>query len=104
LQDAALNIDAQATVSRYAGVNAILLQWEDDPTVADDMTALQKLFRERYGYRVETYAIPSVADPAAKVLPQVTQNLQGSKDGQLSIIYYKGYTYVGPDNILYWAW
>lgn len=82
----------------------LLLRWEDDLTVADDLLALQKLFRERYNYRTEAWSIPTCPNPTSKLSIQLAQHVEYARPGHLLIIYYVGYSYVGTDNQLYWAW
>jgi len=88
----------------YNSASVLLLRWEDDLSVADDLLALQKLFRERYNYRTDSWTIPSCPNPTAKLAIQLAQHVEDARPGHLLVIYYVGYSYVGADNQLYWAW
>lgn len=103
LQDAAMLIYAQANRSPYASVSVLLLRWEDDLTVAHDLTQLEKVFRERFNYRTETWNIPSCPNPSIKLTVQMAQHIEFARPDQLLIVYYAGIGFVGSDHSLYWA-
>jgi len=104
LQDAAMLIYAQANRSPYASVSVLLLRWEDDATVEQDLLQLEKLFRERFNYRTESWCIPSCPNPSMKLTLQMGQHLEYARQDHLWIVYYAGYGFVGSDHNLYWAW
>lgn len=82
----------------------MLLRWEDDLTVEQDLLALEKLFRERFNYRTESWSIPSCPNPNVKLSIQMAQQIEYARPGHLLIIYYAGYSFIGADHNLYWAW
>lgn len=88
----------------YESVTVLLLRWEDDLTVADDLLALQKLFTDRYSYGIVPYVIPSTGNPTQDLVGQVQKLLVSRVPEQLLIIYYVGTSYVAVDGDLYWAW
>lgn len=103
LQDAAMLIYAQANRSPYTSVSVLLLRWEDDLTVEQDLLQLEKLFRERFNYRTESWSIPSCPNPSMKLTLQMGQHLEYARQDHLWIVYYAGYGFVGSDHNLYWA-
>ncbi|KFY37408.1 hypothetical protein V495_07192 [Pseudogymnoascus sp. VKM F-4514 (FW-929)] len=103
LQGAASVIETQNNRLPYNSASVLLLRWEDDLSVADDLLALQKLFRERYNYRTEAWNIPTCPNPTSKLSIQLAQHVEYARPGHLLIIYYVGYSYVGRGNQLYWA-
>jgi hypothetical protein len=104
LQDAAMLIYAQANRSPYTSVSVLLLRWEDDLSVEQDLLQLQKVFRERFNYRTESWSIPSCANPSIKLTMQMASYIEYARSDHLLIVYYAGYGFVGPDHHLYWAW
>ena len=104
LQDAASLIYTQANRTQYDSVSVLLLRWEDDLSVENELLGLLKLFRERYNYRVESWSIPSCPNPNVKLSMQMAQHIEYARPGHLLIIYYAGYSFVGADHNLYWAW
>ncbi len=104
IQDAANIGNAHNRRLPYESASVLLLRWEDDLTVADDLLALQKLFTERYNYAVQPWSIPSAPDSAEKLAMQLQMLVDGARPGQLLIVYYVGCSYVGADGPLYWAW
>lgn len=104
LQDAASLIYTQANRSQYNSVSVLLLRWEDDLSVEHDLLGLQALFRERYNYRTESWSIPSCPNPNVKLSMQMAQHIEYARPGHLLIVYYVGYSFVGSDRNLYWAW
>jgi hypothetical protein len=81
-----------------------MLRWEEDTSVEKDLLALEKVFRERYHYHTDKWAIPTVPNPSIKLGVQMASFLDNARPDHLLIIYYAGHGYVGPDNQLYWAW
>lgn len=57
LQDAAMLIYAQANRSPYTSVSVLLLRWEEDLTVEQDLLQLQKIFRDRFNFRTESWSM-----------------------------------------------
>jgi len=104
LQDAAMLIYAQANRSLYTSVSVLLLRWEDDLSVEQDLLQLQKVFRERFNYRTESWSIPSCPNPSIKLTMQMAQLIEHARPDHLLIVYYAGYGFVGSDHNLYWAW
>ncbi len=98
-----MHIYRQAQKSPYYSVSALLLRWEDNPSVGADLGALEKVLREQYGYLTETWNIPTVANPSIKLGKQMASFLEHARPDQLLIIYYAGHGYLGPDKLLYWA-
>ncbi|KAH8601043.1 hypothetical protein B0O99DRAFT_503231, partial [Bisporella sp. PMI_857] len=103
LQDAAMLLYAQANRSPYTSVSVLLLRWEDDMSVEQDLLQLQKVFRERYNFRTESWCIPSGPNPSVKLTMQMAQHVEFARSDHLLIVYYAGYGFVGSDHHLYWA-
>ncbi|KAJ9141751.1 Zinc finger and BTB domain-containing protein 11 [Pleurostoma richardsiae] len=103
LQDAAMLIYHQTQKSPYTSVSVLLLRWEEDTSVEQDLATLEKVFRERYNYHTDTWSIPTVPNPSIKLGVQMASFLEHARPDHLLIIYYAGYGYVGADNQLYWA-
>lgn len=93
----------QTQQSRYTSVSVLLLRWEEDKSVVTDMATLEQVFRERYNYQTERWAIPTVANPSMKLAAQMAKFVENARPDHLLIVYYAGHGYVGPDNQLYWA-
>lgn len=104
LQDAAMHIYHQTHKPQYSAVSVLLLRWEEDESVEADVVSLEKVFRECYNYRTETWHIPTVANPSIKLGVQMASFLEHAHSDHLLIIYYAGCGYVSPDGQLYWAW
>lgn len=104
LQDAAMLIYAQANRSPYTSVSVLLLRWEDDVEVEQDLVQLQKVFQERFNYRTESWNIPSCPNPGVKLMIQLAQHVESAPAEHLLIVYYAGYGFMGTDHHLYWAW
>lgn len=85
-------------------MSVLLLRWEEDTSVEQDLVALERVFRERYNYHTDKWAIPTVPNPSIKLGVQMASFLDNARPDHLLIIYYAGHGYVGPDNQLYWAW
>ena len=97
-------IYAQANRSPYTSVSVLLLRWEDDLTVEQDLLQLQKVFQERFNYHTESWCIPSCPNPSIKLTVQMAQYIEYARSDHLLIVYYAGYGFVGSDHNLYWAW
>lgn len=108
LQDAASRGFAQTQPTeerlQYSSVTVLLLRWEDDVGVDNDLQALEKLFRERYNYKTQAYTIPSIPDPIVKLSLQIAKQLDQATPESLLILYYAGFAFTGGDDNLYWAW
>ena len=104
LQDAAMLIYRQTQRSTYTSVSVLLLRWEEDTSVDQDLAAPEKVFREKYNYHTDRWSIPTVPNPSIKLGVQMASFLEHARSDHLLIIYYAGYGYVGADNQLYWAW
>jgi hypothetical protein len=104
LQDAAMLLYAQANRSPYTSVSVLLLRWEDDLSVEQDLLQLQKVFREHFNFRTESWSIPSCPNPSIKLTMQMAQHIEYARADHLLIVYYAGYGFVGSDHHLYWAW
>lgn len=104
LQDAAMLIYTQANQSPYTSVSVLLLRWEDDFSAEEDISQLQKVFRERFNYRTEAWCIPSGPNPSIKLTMQMAQYIEYARSDHLLIVYYAGYGFVSSDHHLYWAW
>jgi hypothetical protein len=87
----------------YADVTVLMLRWEEDTAVEDDLLALEKVFRERYNYNTTKWQIPTVPNPSIKLGVQMASFLEDARPDHLLVIYYAGHGYVDPDNHLYWA-
>jgi hypothetical protein len=97
-------IYAQANRSPYTSVSVLLLRWEDDLSYEQDLMQLQKVFRERFNFRTESWSIPSCPNPSVKLTMQMAQHIEYARSDHLLIVYYAGYGFVGSDHHLYWAW
>ncbi|POS85393.1 hypothetical protein EPUL_002284 [Erysiphe pulchra] len=103
LQDAAMLIYSQANRSPYTSVSVLLLRWEDDQGVENDLLQLKKLFEEQYNFRIETWCIPTCSDPCTNLTAELSRHLGYGRLDHLWIIYYSGYGIVSSDNELYWT-
>ncbi|KAI0009913.1 hypothetical protein F4779DRAFT_579810 [Xylariaceae sp. FL0662B] len=103
LQDAAMLIYRQTQKSPYTDVSVLLLRWEEDNAIEQDLAALEQVLRERYNYRTDRWNIPAVANPSVKLGVRMASFLEHAAPDHLLIVYYTGYGYVGADNQLFWA-
>ncbi|KAK3301448.1 uncharacterized protein B0H64DRAFT_335148 [Chaetomium fimeti] len=103
LQDAAIHIQQQTLRPKHTSVSVLMLRWEEDTSVEPDLLALEQVFRERYHYHTDKWAIPTVPNPSVKLGVRMASFLDNARPDHLLIIYYAGHGYVGPDNQLYWA-
>lgn len=92
-------------LSRYKGVHALLLSWEDDNLgVVAEIDELGDVLRSLYGFETETWKIPSQRSHislAAKILGFL--NDYESKENLL-IVYYGGHGEINDDRQCVWSW
>lgn len=98
-----MHIHQQTLKPQHTSVSVLMLRWEDDTSVEQDLLALEKVFIERYNYHTDKWAIPTVPNPSIKLGVQMASFLDNARPDHLLIIYYAGHGYVGSDNQLYWA-
>ncbi|PFH56847.1 hypothetical protein XA68_15864 [Ophiocordyceps unilateralis] len=103
LQDAAMLIQRQTERPPYGDVSVLLLSWQDDTVVRDDVAALEQIFQKHYHYDTQRWQIPTVPNPSIKLGVQMAPYLEHARPNHLLIIYYSGHGYVGSDGQLYWA-
>ncbi|KAK7419813.1 hypothetical protein QQZ08_010701 [Neonectria magnoliae] len=103
LQDAAMLIQRQTERPPYTDVSVLLLRWEEDDSVDDDLVALEQVFQKQYNFRTERWHIPTVPNPSIKLGVQMASFLEHARASHLLIIYYAGHGYAGPDGQLFWA-
>ncbi|EEU39219.1 uncharacterized protein NECHADRAFT_43231 [Fusarium vanettenii 77-13-4] len=103
LQDAAMLIQRQTERHPYTDVSVLLLRWEEDESVDEDLAALEQVFQKQYKFRTERWHIPTVPNPSIKLGVQMASFLEHARANHLLIIYYAGHGYVGTDGQLYWA-
>ncbi|KAF4969248.1 hypothetical protein FSARC_3501 [Fusarium sarcochroum] len=103
LQDAAMLIQRQTERHPYTDVSVLLLRWEEDESVDEDLAALEQVFQKQYKYRTERWHIPTVPNPSIKLGVQMASFLEHARANHLLIIYYAGHGYVSPDGQLFWA-
>lgn len=97
-------IQRQAERPSYTDVSVLLLRWEEDESVNEDLLALEQVLQKQYNYHTERWQIPTVANPSIKLGVQMAAFLDQARSNHLLIIYYAGHGYVGSDGHLYWAW
>ncbi|CVL00872.1 uncharacterized protein FPRN_08330 [Fusarium proliferatum] len=103
LQDAAMLIQRQTERHPYTDVSVLLLRWEEDKSVDEDLAALEQVFQKHYKYRTERWHIPTVPNPSIKLGVQIASFLENARANHLLIIYYAGQGYVSSDGQLFWA-
>ncbi|KAG6113799.1 hypothetical protein E4U14_001627 [Claviceps sp. LM454 group G7] len=103
LQDAAMLIQRQTERPPYSHVSVLLLSWEDDPSMDQDVAAFEAILRSRYNYVTRRWQIPTVPNPSIKLGVQMASFLENARPNHLLIIYYAGHGFVGSDGHLYWA-
>ncbi|PHH85633.1 hypothetical protein CDD83_143 [Cordyceps sp. RAO-2017] len=103
LQDAAMLIQRQTERPPYGDVSVLLLNWQDDVAVQEDLLALEQIFQKHYNFDTQRWQIPTVPNPSIKLGVQMASFLEHARPNHLLVIYYAGHGYVGPDNQLYWA-
>lgn len=97
-------IQRQTERPPYANVSVLLLSWQEDTSVDDDLAALERVLQKQYNYGTQRWQIPTVPNPSIKLGVQMASFLEHARPSHLLIIYYAGCGFVGPDNQLYWAW
>lgn len=103
LQDAAMFLYGKMQRrSRYKNASVLLLRWEEDVAVEPELLALEKVFRERYNYHTDKWAIPTCPNPSIKLSVQMASFIEHARSDHLLIIYYAGHSYVGADKQVYW--
>ncbi|WZH43151.1 hypothetical protein QYS62_004153 [Fusarium acuminatum] len=103
LQDAAMLIQRQTERHPYTDVSVLLLRWEEDESVDEDLVTLEQVLQKQYRYRTEKWHIPTVPNPSIKLGVQMASFLDNAKANHLLIIYYAGHGYVSSDGQLFWA-
>lgn len=103
LQDAAMLIQRQTERPPYTDVSVLLLRWEEDDSVDEDLVALEQVFQKQYNFRTERWHIPTVPNPSIKLGVQMASFLEHARANHLLIIYYAGHGYAGADGQLFWA-
>ncbi|TWU72051.1 hypothetical protein ED733_002618 [Metarhizium rileyi] len=103
LQDAAMLIQRQTERPPYRDVSVLLLSWEEDRSVHDDVAALEQVLQNKYNYATQSWQIPTVPNPSIKLGVQIASFLETARPNHLLIIYYAGHGYLGVDGHVYWA-
>ncbi|KAK2600208.1 hypothetical protein QQS21_005082 [Conoideocrella luteorostrata] len=103
LQDAAMLIQRQTERPPYADVSVLLLSWEEDRSVDEDLVALEHTLQDKYNYATQRWQIPTVPNPNTKLSMQMASFLENARPSHLLIIYYAGHGYLSADGHLYWA-
>ncbi|KAG5948942.1 hypothetical protein E4U53_006091 [Claviceps sorghi] len=103
LQDAAMLIQRQTERPPYSHVSVLLLSWDDDPSVDEDLAAFEAILHNKYNYVTHRWQIPTVPNPSIKLGVQMASFLETARPSHLLIIYYAGHGFVGGDGHLYWA-
>ncbi|KAH6605491.1 hypothetical protein Trco_004644 [Trichoderma cornu-damae] len=103
LQDAAMLIQRQTERPPHSDVSVLLLSWEEDRTVDEDVAAVEQVMQKQYGFNTQRWQIPTVPNPSIKLGVQMASFLENARPNHLLIIYYAGHGYAGSDGQLYWA-
>lgn len=98
-----MHIYQQTLKPQHTSVSVLMLRWEDDTSVEEDMLTLERVFAERYNYHTDKWAIPTVPNPSVKLGVRMAEFLDNARPDHLLIIYYAGHGYVGADGQLFWA-
>lgn len=98
-----MHIYQQTLKPQHTSVSVLMLRWEDDTSVEEDMSTLERVFAERYNYHTDKWAIPTVPNPSVKLGVRMAEFLDNARPDHLLIIYYAGHGYVGADGQLFWA-
>lgn len=90
--------------SRYSAVQVLLLSWEeDDLKVIDEVTTLDIVFTDLYGFGVEQWLIPS-SDSHDELGDRLRAfKKQYSKEDTLLIVYYGGHGYLNDSRQPVWV-
>jgi len=97
-------IQRQTERPPYSNVSVLLLSWEEDPSVDEDVAAFETILHNKYNYATHRWQIPTVPNPSIKLGVQMASFLENARPSHLLIIYYAGHGFVGGDGHLYWAW
>ncbi len=81
----------QTMKPQHTSVSVLMLRWEEDTSVEKDLLALQGVFRDRYNYQTDTWAIPTVPNPSIKLGARIVSFLKNAQPDHLLIIYYAGW-------------
>ncbi|RFU76066.1 hypothetical protein TARUN_6176 [Trichoderma arundinaceum] len=103
LQDAAMLIQRQTERPPHSDVSVLLLSWEEDRSVDEDVAAVEQVMQKQYGFNTQRWQIPTVPNPSIKLGVQMASFLENARPNHLLIIYYAGHGFAGPDGQLYWA-
>ncbi|KAK7973981.1 hypothetical protein PG989_015829 [Apiospora arundinis] len=104
LQDAAMLIYRQTQKSAYSNVSVLLLRWEgEDDAEEQDTDTLEQVLRERYNYRTEKWAIPTVPNASIKLGVRISAFLEKAAPDHLLIVHYAGHGFTGTNNQFFWA-
>lgn len=103
LQDAAVYIQRQTERPPYRDVFVLLLSWEADSTVDEDIFALEQVLRMKYNFHAQRWQIPEVSNSSIKLGIHIASFLEYARLNHLIIIYYAGYGLLGSDGHIYWA-
>ncbi|KAK8102667.1 hypothetical protein PG984_015813 [Apiospora sp. TS-2023a] len=103
LQDAAMLIYRQTQKSAYSNVSVLLLRWDEDDAEEQDTDALDQVLRERYNYRTEKWAIPTVPNASIKLGVRISAFLEKAAPDHLLIVHYAGHGFTGTNNQFFWA-
>ncbi|GAB0132930.1 hypothetical protein EsDP_00001350 [Epichloe bromicola] len=103
LQDAAMLIQRQTERLPYGDVSVLLLSWEEDRSVDEDITAFENILHNKYNYVTHRWQIPTVPNPSIKLGVQMASFLENARPNHLLVIYYAGHGYLGGEGHLYWA-
>lgn len=104
LQDAAMYIYGKMQRRPpYKTASVLLLRWDEDTAMERELLNLEKVFRERYNYHTDKWAIPTCPNPSIKLSVQMASFIEHARSDHLLIIYYAGHSYVGHDKQVYWA-
>ncbi|KAL8706246.1 MAG: hypothetical protein Q9201_000683 [Fulgogasparrea decipioides] len=89
--------------NRYREVYVLLLSWADDDLgVETEVTELEAVFQDVYGYRTGQWKIPSRTSHNALVM-RILQSLQDFESSdKLFIAYYGGHGYMNDDRECVW--
>lgn len=93
----------QTQKSAYSNVSVLLLRWDEDDAEEQDTDALDQVLRERYNYRTEKWAIPTVPNASIKLGVRISAFLEKVAPDHLLIVHYTGHGFTGSNNQFFWA-
>ena len=94
----------QTQKSAYSNVSVLLLKWEgEDDAEEQDTETLEQVLRDRYNYRTEKWAIPTVPNANIKLGVRISAFLEKAAPDHLLIVHYAGYGFMGINNQFFWA-